>query len=385
MTAQNPESNQIATDWISSDTRFGTWTRLTSSTLLDRFRGCLLGGAVGDALGAPVEFDSAETIKAKFGPNGIGDFVEAYGRIGAITDDTQMTMFTTEGLIRSWTRFLSRGLSSPIDTVSHAYQRWLMTQGGRPHNSDQFFEKYVLTGWLLEIDDLHSTRAPGLTCLGGLEQGSPVLESKGCGGVMRVAPVGLFAATGQYNGSAFELGSDAARITHGHPSGHISAGALAEIVFLIVGNEYSIRDACNRVLELLKTKEDATEVIRSLNLALESAAKIGRDTSVIPTLGEGWVAEEALSISVYCALVADSFEDGVRLAVNHSGDSDSTGSITGQILGAKLGSQPIPTRWTEKLELHNEIGQLAADLYSISLHDQGFEFTSAFIERYPPN
>ena len=70
-------------------------------SLTSRCRGCLLGGAVGDALGAPVEFMRHSQIVARFGPGGVRDFAPAYGRTGAITDDTQMSLFTAEGLLRA--------------------------------------------------------------------------------------------------------------------------------------------------------------------------------------------------------------------------------------------------------------------------------------------
>src|SRR4051794_30293176 len=97
--------------------------------LITRVRGCLLGGAVGDALGAPVEFMSRSEILARYGPSGITDFDVAYGRRGAITDDTQMTLFTAEGLIRTRARFADRGFASSRDVLGYAYQRWLRTQG----------------------------------------------------------------------------------------------------------------------------------------------------------------------------------------------------------------------------------------------------------------
>ena len=77
----------------------------------DRFLGCLLGGAVGDALGAPVEFMSRAAILGKFGPDGITDYAPIYGGLGRITDDTQMTLFTAEGLLRAWVRGSLRGKS----------------------------------------------------------------------------------------------------------------------------------------------------------------------------------------------------------------------------------------------------------------------------------
>src|SRR3954469_11894903 len=81
---------------------------LTSS---DRIRGCLLGGAVGDALGAGIEFAWIEDIIRRFGPGGSTDYVEAYGRRGAITDDTQMTLFTAEGLLRARVRVAREGIA----------------------------------------------------------------------------------------------------------------------------------------------------------------------------------------------------------------------------------------------------------------------------------
>ena len=99
--------------------------------LLDRFSGCLLGGAVGDALGAPAEFMSLASIRQRFGPAGIRDYHPAYGRLGAITDDTQMTMFTAEGLIQAYDRGRERGIWHPPTMVYHAYRRWLETQDGQ--------------------------------------------------------------------------------------------------------------------------------------------------------------------------------------------------------------------------------------------------------------
>jgi hypothetical protein len=94
-----------------------------------RILGCLLGGAVGDALGAPVEFRSLAEIHNRFGPEGVSTFASAYGREGAITDDTQMTLFTAEGLMRAHNRATSKGICSVPDVVWYAYLRWLHTQG----------------------------------------------------------------------------------------------------------------------------------------------------------------------------------------------------------------------------------------------------------------
>jgi len=89
----------------------------------EHFSGCLLGGAVGDALGAPVEFRSIHDIRSKYGPTGIADYDLAYGRRGAITDDTQMTLFTAEGLLRADVRWHHKGICHPASVIHHAYIR----------------------------------------------------------------------------------------------------------------------------------------------------------------------------------------------------------------------------------------------------------------------
>ncbi len=107
--------------------------RQWKSTIQNRFLGCMLGGAVGDALGAPVEFMSRQEILRKFGPRGLTDLAPAYGGIGKITDDTQMTLFTAEGLLRAWSRYCDKGMGiNFVGTTHFAYQRWLITQGIEP-------------------------------------------------------------------------------------------------------------------------------------------------------------------------------------------------------------------------------------------------------------
>jgi ADP-ribosylglycohydrolase len=114
------------------------------------------------------------------------------------------------------------------------------------------------------------------------------------------------------------------------------------------------------------------------------ATRFAEDNQITPgpetikKIGEGWVAEEALAISCYCALVSESdFARGVRLAVNHDGDSDSTGAITGNILGALLGKSVIPSEWLEELEMRDVIEEVARDLLLT------FEEGDAWLKKYP--
>jgi ADP-ribosylglycohydrolase len=106
-------------------------------------------------------------------------------------------------------------------------------------------------------------------------------------------------------------------------------------------------------------REVLSAVERAVELARSSAPSV---PGTVEQLGQGWVAEEALALSLFCALRAESFEHGVRLAVNHGGDSDSTGSLTGQLLGTLWGEPAIPARWLAELELRDIIEDIAADM-----------------------
>lgn len=326
----------------------------------DIARGCLLGGAVGDALGAPAEFLSSAEIEQRFGPEGIRDFQPAYGRIGAITDDTQMTLFTAEGVLRAFTRGNERGVCHGPTIIHHAYLRWLGTQDVNQPTAPCFDE---YPGWLIGVRALHHRRAPGSTCLSALRSGmmgsieDPINDSKGCGGVMRAAPLGLL-----HDGDPFTLGCEAAAITHGHPSGYITAGCLA-LTIAQLRSRRPLRAALDAAVDSARSMRGHEETVDALLRAIRLAEESPRSRRALASLGEGWVAEEALAIAVYSALSwPESFEEGVVLAVNHGGDSDSTGAITGNLLGALLGADAIPPRWLGQLELREEIEAIANDL-----------------------
>ncbi|GHH82214.1 hypothetical protein GCM10018781_66700 [Kitasatospora indigofera] len=358
-----------------------------------RIRGSMLGGAIGDALGNPVEFLSLDAIRAKYGAAGVtGPVPDAEGVTGRVTDDTQMTLFTAEGLLLGSAR--SRAAGSPVDEtglVREAYLRWLDTQdhpappaaGGAGH-------RY---GWLREEAWLYARRAPGNACLSGLRSAhvprgngrpdgtpGPVNpDSKGCGTVMRSAPFGF---TGLAPERAFELAATCARITHGHPTGYYAAGAFAALVGHLVQGE-SLEAAVLRTLHLLSRYPGHQETTAALRAALDLAGDGEATAEKVESLGAGWVAEEALGIAVYAALAPTRpqvfyvdqdgrhshpdpprtpVEAALLLSVNHSGDSDSTGSLCGNLLGALHGDVRLPHAWLAQVEGRAVIAALADDL-----------------------
>jgi ADP-ribosylglycohydrolase len=360
-----------------------------------RWRGCLLGGAVGDALGAPVEFMSLAEIRARFGPAGISDYTTAFGRQGAITDDTQMTLFTADGLLRAAVKRALEGSASVPALVAHAYLRWLSTQGRRSPLLDTTGDQ----GWLIAEPELHARRVPGSTCLASLAA-MPSLgtrarnDSKGCGGVMRMAPVGLYCARDpgvspqRAARRAFDLGCDLAALTHGHPTGQTAAGAFAALIALLALDR-ALDEAIDEVLPHVVRRPLGKETLQAMQKALALARAGEPAADRVAALGEGWVADQALAIALYAALAAPDFTSGVLLAVNHDGDSDSTAAIAGNLLGALHGVDNIPRKWLSGLELGSAIAALADDLatypdWPIGEFEPESEAAGFWVRRYPP-
>ena len=337
------------------------------SNFENKFRGCLIGGAVGDALGYAVEFMNENEIFSKYGERGITEYSITRGT-ALISDDTQMTMFTAAALIDG------ANSGNFEESISHGYLAWYQTQTGnfaKTNDNSKINE-------LLNISELYSRRAPGITCLSALGSGkigiieNPINNSKGCGGVMRVAPIGLMFANGSFPQVAQNeidmLGAKAAAITHGHELGYIPAAALVHIInFLVRHDRYTIIDAvAESVLAMHKLFGD-TENVKFFHKLMERSVELAEngtdDLTAIHQLGEGWVAEETLAIAVYCAVkYKNDFEKAICAAVNHNGDSDSTGAVCGNILGTVLGYEKIPQKFKENLEFHDTLLDLADEL-----------------------
>jgi len=319
-------------------------------TTIDRYKGCLYGIAVGDALGAPVEFLSFDEILQRYGNDGITQFEPWAGfKAGSFTDDTQMSLATAVGCLRAYQRLRGRGIWHPASIVHGRYLKWLETQS-----------------------EPAQRRAPGNSCLSVLASGrmgtieDKINNSKGCGGVMRTAPAGLAFKPGE----AFLQGAEFAALTHGHPTGYLTGGFIAELVsHIIAGKE--LEPALDAATEQLVQYPKHQETLEKLSLARKLAGRSKSSADSISEIGAGWIGEEALAIAVYCALrFRDAFKQAVRAAVNHSGDSDSTGSIAGSILGTLLGVKAIPSQWVKQVENSARIAGLAKDMFEAFVEEQ---------------
>lgn len=352
----------------------------------DRIRGSLIAGAAGDALGYTVEFMKYKTIIATYGYPGITRFELTKQGKALISDDTQMTLFTANGMLMGMTRGATRGIGgAPEKYVIYAYHDWYYTQTGRNYYEDM---KYT---WLRDLPQMAHRRAPGITCLDACKAIGKHKEvrnnSKGCGGIMRVAPMGLFMAVHPFYSieETDEAGAEIAAVTHRHPLGFLPAAMLTHLLrqLVVTETEEIKRNISEIALESIncldkiyvgeydKEKRYLTDLTRK---AVTLAANGKTDRENIATLGEGWVAEETWAIALYCAVRhIDSMREAIIAAVNHDGDSDSTGSVCGNIMGAIYGYDaiieenlfcPADKKFKDTLELHDIILAIADDLYS---------------------
>jgi ADP-ribosylglycohydrolase len=323
----------------------------------DRIRGSIVGLACGDALGAPVEFMNQTSLIEAYGPEGIEDLEESYGIEGAYTDDTQMTLATAEGVIAARKAECPQIKVDPGPYIYQAYIKWRHSQLKPQH-----------------------CRGPGNTCLGSLSSGiagsvsKPINNSKGCGGVMRVAPVGLVYQAED----AWRYGAESAALTHGHEGGFLPAAFQAVLLSTILYQADKAKQhpldvlerAVDRAMSKLETYPKSKDrdtfaalVVQAMDLRRQTAWS---DEMVLRKLGAGWVGDEALAMAIFCATRhPTSFEDAVRVSVNYSGDRDSVGCITGAIMGALLGYDSIPLRWVDKVENRDGLEDVAAELSDV--------------------
>ena len=356
----------------------------------ERFTGSMLAGAMGDALGYAIEFADIGTIRSQHGETGITAPVLADG-VARISDDTQMMLFTLEGLIRAHVaRRFEPMDNDPAGEVQHAYQRWFHTQ-------NQPWERaagpYLGTlpepdGWLITNPGLFATRAPGNTCMSALANfaethvpATPqnrINDSKGCGGVMRAAPV---AAWSNNPAEVFHAAAGTAALTHSHPSGFLSAGVLAVIVHQLV-RAVPLSNSVRVARDLLVRWPGHEEQTRVLDAAVQlSAEGVVPPEKLNEVLGQGWVGEEALAIGLYAVMATTNLRDALLVSVNHSGDSDSTGIVAGNIAGAVYGTRAIPPEWLSTLELRNVIEQLTRD--ALAEFSPNPPSDPSWSERYP--
>lgn len=324
------------------------WGRSEQQDFRGRVRGTLLGAALGDALGTPLDGLTLDSIHEAYGAEGLTDLAFTYGRRGAITDLTQLTLFTLDGLIRAQVRRDTGAWHPPTD-LHRAYRRWAATQSDWGPD-----ERRKEDGWLAHEEWLYARRDPSLACLLGLgDETMGTLDAPknpgeaGAEAAARSGPFGLL--VGWEPQLVMQLAVECAAQTHGHPIGYLAAGAYAVIVHGLARGE-SMDAAVQRALALLSARPGHQPVAEALQRAL-GAVRQGIPTPArVDDLAGAGTAEGLLSVAVYCALVGEDVRHGLALAVNHSGQSAVTGALTGGLLGALHGETALPPAWLAELE-----------------------------------
>ncbi|MFI9172017.1 ADP-ribosylglycohydrolase family protein [Streptomyces lincolnensis] len=335
------------------------WGRAEQQDFRSRVRGTLLGVAVGDALGAPVDGLGLAEIREEYGAEGLLDLGRGYGRRGAVSHLTQLTLFSVDGLIRAQVRRDTGAWHPPTD-LHRAYRRWAATQ--RDWGPD---ERRKDDGWLAREEWLYARRDPTRALLLGLGDDTmgtlDVPKNPGETGpeaAARSAPFGLL--VGWEPQLVVQLAVECAAQTHGGPVAYLSAGAYAVIVHALACGE-SLDGAVQRALALLAPRPGHEPVSEGLQHALGAVRQgIPTPARVEELIGDG-TAAGLVSAAVYCALVGEDVRQGLCLAVNHDGPSAAAAALTGGLLGALHGETALPPAWLAELEGRPTLLELADD------------------------
>ena len=342
-------------------------------SLQSRFEGSLLGGACGDALGYPVEHKSYSAIIAKYGENGIQAMSIDESGEALITDDTQMTIYTAQGLIHA----LKHNSSSDemVVEVHKSYLRWI---GSLLHNQPELTDLYralYSADELLHNDLLESGENRGLDkkmCRGGstftallsgnrYSTSNPAPEGVRCGTIMRSAPIALCCYRNPE--LAFSVGCECAALTHGDPTAYLSAGVMCMLIsHLLSGME--MREAIDHSLQYLGKQPNSTLLLHVLQKGVNLAQSPSlRPIDDIKQIGKGWRADENLSIVLYCCIRFDkNVKDALLACVNHDGDSDSVAAVCGNVMGAYVGRGGLPEEFVNHIQFKDLLVRQANEL-----------------------
>lgn len=297
------------------------------------FRGCLLGGAIGDAKGYGIRENGKDLI----------------------SDNTQLTSFTVDGLVWADDRAVSKGVYAYIPCLFYSYQKWYYTQTN--NLADKNYD-FILDGEILKWEELFARRGQGMTSMTALAGSiqnkfgtirNRVNNSKGCGCVMRAAPIGLYFCRNEK--TAFQIGCSSGALTHGHIDAILAAGYFAFVISGIVqGGE--IKDVAMEALAELKRAEGHENCYKKIKEAILLCNDDLKAQEAMTEIGEGQTAEEAMALAIYLSIkFGEDYEGAIVTAAKYDGNRDSIGSICGNIMGAYLGDYEIPYKWMQKLEL----------------------------------
>lgn len=335
------------------------------------FCGCLLGLAVGDAMGYPVDERTWRQIREDYGPGGLQgyDLVNGYADI---TSYTQLAAFTCNGLLLAMTRGQLRGKLAPLaNYIGVSDREWAVSQKpwGRPARC------YC---WLTCVPELCRRRCMDTRMLDTLSRPTlgtpetPINSDNTPGGLTAAIAVGLFHRQAHLSMAELDrLGAEAVALTHSGALAFLSGAALAHIVSLCLSDtSVPLREAVQSAASAVKEQfghqySQAYELGNLLSLALALADDPATPPVQVMEKLQCSSAAQVLAGAVYAMLIGEkSFDTAMITAVNHSGRSCAVGAITGAILGLRMGETALPEFYLDCLESAQTLRELAADMFS---------------------
>lgn len=327
----------------------------------------LLAGALGDAFGYEIEFYNMTKIFILYGESGLIHYPIKHGHL-YVSDDTQMTLFCQNACKNylNTQNFDSHIQKNLINEINDSYNNWYITQTEK-YNQTQHYNNE-----LMQFEELWALRAPGNTCLSALSNGgngginilSKINDSKGCGGIMRAAPISFLNTD---IATIFDLGVKQAALTHGHPDGYLPSGFFSSVLKLIsdgIDPMESLEISIN-ILKQYKHHENFLFQINNLKNCLQDTQMYYGNT-LNQKLGEGWVGDEAFTVAFYSFMKATDFEDCLILSANHNGDSDSTATLAAQLYAAKFGLSHEAQEQIQYLDVLPSMTYLLKEIYKMN-------------------
>lgn len=307
--------------------------RRGSMNQADRFRGCLLGLAVGDAVGTTVEFRARGSFEPVTDLVGGGPFGLAPGQW---TDDTSMALCLAESLI-------TKSSFDARDQMER-YFRWY--RGG--HLSS--------TGSCFDIGNATSAALLRFERTGEPFSGSDDPRSAGNGSIMRLAPIPMFFCPDAEQ--AVLNASDSSRTTHGAPE---CLDACSLYAYMLV------KALDGKLKDEILFGADNIELMEGLSPKIQAIASGDyRDKTKGEIRGSGYVVD-SLEAALWCFLKTDTFRDAILETVNLGDDADTTAAVCGQVAGAYYGESGIPFEWLAKLCMREKIAEFADRLLEVGL------------------
>lgn len=289
----------------------------------------LLGHAVGDALGVPVEFQSrAELDKAPV--TDMRAFGTHHQPAGTWSDDTSLTLCTAEALCGGF----------DLERMGHCFIRWLYDGHWTPHG---------------DVFDIGVTTREAITALAdGAEPTRAGLcgnYSNGNGSLMRILPVALYLSHDEPNERQAKA-MQASCLTHGHVRSQLACAFYCELVARLLGGlEYS--DALHATQMMYRSIIEDTYPSEAISFMPILDEALGQQ-QLCEISGSGYVLH-CLRASLWCVARARSYEDAVLMAVNLGEDTDTTGAVAGGLAALRFGGSSIPERWLSELARREEV------------------------------